>query len=81
MDSLHVGDHSYFLKILKFHNSKKTDVSSTQWRMNIIQIRGWILSSKVVSLSPLDLTVNTEESIFLRKDCISVTALEDKEET
>ena len=81
MDSLHFGDHSYFFKIIKFYNSKKTDISSTQGRMNIIQIRGWVRSSKVVPLSPLDLTVNTEESIFLGKDCISVTVREDKEET
>ena len=47
----------------------------------MIQIRGWILSLKVVSLSPLDLTVDTEESIFLGKDCIYVTVLENKEET
>ena len=47
---------------------------------NVIDI-GLICSIDVSTDVSTDLTVDTKASIFLGKDCISVTVLENKEET
>ena len=47
---------------------------------NVIDI-GLICSMHVSTDVSIDLTVDTKASIFLGKDCISVTVLENNEET